>query len=167
MDLKQKFEEDKGFDVYAYRQEYAGASVNKDGFNDDYVEWLENKVKILSLSGVSQRSELLKAFLKNADDKGNIVLIESEQKCIEDFSLSFTDSDEEYEPYFGWCNVEGCENEGANVGCCWRETGYWTVCSKHASEYRAGKPQPKMQQKYIDKEATRLPDGTLPIVNEG
>jgi hypothetical protein len=87
MDLKQKFEEDKGFDVYAYRQEYAGASVNKYGFNDDYVEWLENKVKILSLSGVSQRSELLKAFLKNADDKGNIVLIESEQKCIEDFSL--------------------------------------------------------------------------------
>jgi len=87
MDLKQKFKEDKGFDVYAYRQECAGASVNKDGFNDDYVEWLENKVKILSLSGVSQRSELLKAFLKNADDKGNIVLIESEQKCIEDFSL--------------------------------------------------------------------------------
>jgi len=33
MDLKQKFEEDKGFDVYAYRQEYAGASVNKDGFS--------------------------------------------------------------------------------------------------------------------------------------
>ena len=87
MDLKQKFEEDKGFDVYAYRQKYAGANVNKDGFNDAYVEWLENKVKILSLSGVSQRSELLKAFLKNADDKGNIVLIESEQKCIEDFSL--------------------------------------------------------------------------------
>ena len=87
MDLKQKFKKDKGFDVYAYRQEYAGARVNKDGFNDSYVEWLENKVKILSLSGVSQRSELLKAFLKNADDKGNIVLIESEQKCIEDFSL--------------------------------------------------------------------------------
>ena len=87
MDLKQKFKKDKGFDVYAYRQEYAGANVNKDGFNDSYVEWLENKVKILSLSGVSQRSELLKAFLKNADDKGNIVLIESEQKCIEDFSL--------------------------------------------------------------------------------
>ena len=84
-----------------------------------------------------------------------------------DVSVSLTDSDEEYEPYFGWCNVEGCENEGANGGCCWRETGYWTVCSKHASEYRAGKPQPKMQQKYIDKEATRLPDGTLPIVNEG
>lgn len=74
MDLKQKFEEDKGFDVYAYRQEYAGASVNKDGFNDDYVEWLESKVKILSLSGVSQRSDLLKAFLKNADDKGNIAI---------------------------------------------------------------------------------------------
>jgi len=81
-------------------------------------------------------------------------------------SLSLTDSDDEYEPYFGWCNVEGCENEGANGGGCWPETGYWTVCSKHAAEYRAGQPQPKMQQKYIDKEATRLPDGTLPIGNE-
>ena len=80
--------------------------------------------------------------------------------------LSLTDSDEEYEPYFGWCNVEGCENEGANGGGCWPETGYWTVCSKHAAEYRAGQPQPKMQQKYIDKEATRLPDGTLPVGNE-
>ncbi len=87
MELRKKFEEEKGFNVYAYRQEYAGASVEKDGFNDDYVEWLESKVKIFSLSGVSQRSELLKAFLKNADDKGNIVLIESEQKTIEDFCL--------------------------------------------------------------------------------
>ncbi len=87
MELRKKFEEEKGYNVYAYRQEYAGASVEEDGFNDDYVEWLESKVKILSLSGVSQRSELLKAFIKDADNKGNIVLIESEQKCIEDFSL--------------------------------------------------------------------------------
>ena len=87
MELREKFEEEKGFNVYAYRQEYAGASVEKDGFNDDYVEWLESKVKIFSLSGVSQRSELLKEFLKNADDKGNIVLIESEEKTINDFYL--------------------------------------------------------------------------------
>jgi len=70
MDLKQKFEEDKGFDVYAYRQEYAGASVNKDGFNDDYVEWLESKVKILSSSGVSQQRELLNAFQKHYQSDG-------------------------------------------------------------------------------------------------
>lgn len=61
-------------------------------------------------------------------------------------SLSLTDSEEEYEPYFGWCNVEGCEREGANGGGCWRETGYWTVCSKHSQEYREGKPQPPMKQ---------------------
>jgi len=87
MELREKFEKEKGHNVYAYRQEYAGANVEEDGFNDGYVEWLESKVKIFYLSGVSQRSELLKAFLKDADDKGNIVLIESEQKCIEDFSL--------------------------------------------------------------------------------
>lgn len=49
------------------------------------------------------------------------------------------------EPYFGWCNVEGCKNEGANGGACWRDTGYWTVCSKHSQGYREGKPQPKMK----------------------
>ncbi len=101
------------------------------------------------------------------DEIDNVLFDAVVQKSTSNYQCPKTDSDEEYEPYFGWCNVEGCENEGANGGCCWRETGYWTVCCKHASEYRAGKPQPKMQQKYIDKEATRLPDGTLPIVNEG
>lgn len=66
------------------------------------------------------------------------------------------------EPYFGWCNVDGCENEGSSGGIAWRETGYWTVCYKHSADYRAGKPQPKMKQKYIDREKSRLPDGTLP-----
>jgi len=68
-----------------------------------------------------------------------------------------------YEPYFGWCNVEGCENEGCSGGNAWRETGYWTVCYKHADDFRNGKPQPKMQQKYIDKEKSRDPKtGYLP-----
>ena len=97
---------------------------------------------------------------KKDTSKGGLYLVENTAEIMELIN------DEEYEPYFGWCNVEGCENEGANGGNCWPETGYWTVCSKHAAEYRAGQPQPKMQQKYIDKEATRLPDGTLPVVNE-
>jgi hypothetical protein len=80
-------------------------------------------------------------------------------------SLSLTDSEEESEPYFGWCNVEGCEREGANGGNCWRDTGYWTVCSKHAQEYREGKPQPPMKQWAIDREKRRGADGVL--VNEG
>jgi len=68
---------------------------------------------------------------------------------------------ETYEPYFGWCNVEECENEGANGGCCWSETGYWTVCSKHASDYREGLPQPQMKQSAIDREKKRGADGVL------
>jgi hypothetical protein len=115
----------------------------------------------------SDMKEEIGRILRRRFTRGDIQTATNELLDLFNVSLSLTDSDEEYEPYFGWCNVEGCENEGANGGCCWRETGYWTVCSKHASEYRAGKPQPKMQQKYIDKEATRLPDGTLPIVNEG
>lgn len=87
MELREKYEKENGHNVYVYRQDYPGARPYQDGFNDEYVEWLESKVKNLSLCAVSQRSELLKSFLKNADDKGNIVLIESEQKCIEDFSL--------------------------------------------------------------------------------
>lgn len=62
---------------------------------------------------------------------------------------------EESEPYFGWCNVEGCEMEGSCGGSCWRESGYWTICSKHSQDFRDGKPQPKMKKSAIDKEATR------------
>ncbi len=87
MELREKFKKETGDSVMAYRQDYGGQTPYEDGFNDEYVEWLESKVKNLSLCAVSQRSELLKAFLKDADNKGNIVLIESEQKCIEDFSL--------------------------------------------------------------------------------
>ena len=70
------------------------------------------------------------------------------------------------EPYFGWCNVEGCEGKGCSGGNAWRETGYWTVCYKHSADYREGKPQPKMKQKYIDREKSRLPDGTLPVARQ-
>ena len=66
------------------------------------------------------------------------------------------------EPYFGWCDVDGCENEGCSGGMAWRDTGYWTVCSKHSQMNREGKKQPKMKQTAIDKEKTRKPDGTLP-----
>lgn len=60
-----------------------------------------------------------------------------------------------YEPYFGWCDVSGCKNEGCNGGGCWRETGYWTVCSKHSASYRAGDPQPKMKRGAIKREKGR------------
>lgn len=73
-----------------------------------------------------------------------------------------TPDEQDYEPYFGWCNVEGCENEGCSGGNAWRETGYWTVCYKHSADYREGKPQPKMKQAAIDREASRGKDGCLP-----
>ncbi|HDY68758.1 hypothetical protein LCGC14_1228000 [marine sediment metagenome] len=59
------------------------------------------------------------------------------------------------EPYFGWCNVEGCKNEGCSGGMAWRETGYWTVCSDHSQMHRNGESQPKMNQKAIEKEKSR------------
>jgi len=82
-------------------------------------------------------------------------------ECSQKFFDGMMEVFDEDEPYFGWCNVEGCQNEGANGGNCWRGTGYWTVCSKHASEYRAGKPQPKMKQSAIEREKRRGDDGIL------
>lgn len=54
MDLRKEFEKEKGNDCYAYRQDYAGGHQYKDGFNDDYVEWLESKVNNVVLDDVSK-----------------------------------------------------------------------------------------------------------------
>ena len=62
---------------------------------------------------------------------------------------------DDYEPYFGWCDVDGCENEGCSGGIAWRDTGYWTVCSKHSAEHRNGLEQPKMKQAAVYKESNR------------
>ena len=53
MDLRKQFEEEKGHDCYAYRQDYAGSHQYQDGFSDDYVEWLESKVNNVVLDDVS------------------------------------------------------------------------------------------------------------------
>lgn len=86
MDLREKFKKEKGFGVMAVRQDYAGQRPYEDGFCDEYVEWLEAKVKNLSISIVSQRSELLLAFLNDAEERMNIVMLESKEKTIDDFS---------------------------------------------------------------------------------
>ncbi len=77
----------------------------------------------------------------------------------------FAHPQKEDEPYFGFCDVEGCENEACSGGSAWRDTGYWRVCHKHAADYRNNKPQPKMKQSAIDRENTRGSDGALPIQN--
>jgi len=90
MELREKFEKEKGHNVYAYRQEYAGAKVEEDGFNDDYVEWLESKVKIFSLSSVSSCYAVF-------DEEDNIVqLYQTEDKAnkgMEEFKRSHEHTD--------------------------------------------------------------------------
>lgn len=86
MDLREKFKKEKGYGVMAVRQDYAGQRPYEDGFCDEYVEWLESKVKNLSISIVSQRSELLLAFLDDAEERMNIVMLEAKEKTIDDFS---------------------------------------------------------------------------------
>ena len=63
--------------------------------------------------------------------------------------------EENAEPYFNLCDVEGCENEECSGGRAWRETGYWSVCSDHSKDNREGRPQPKMKQASIDREKKR------------
>ena len=85
-------------------------------------------------------------------------------KCVQ---IADNLAEDSYEPYFGWCDVAGCELEGCSGGNAWRESGYWTVCYKHADDYRNGKPQPEMKQSAIDKENSRDPvTGYLPSPNE-
>jgi len=58
-------------------------------------------------------------------------------------------------PYFDWCDVYGCNSEGCSGGNAWRDTGYWTVCSKHSQSYRNGDKQPRMKILAIDRENSR------------
>lgn len=67
------------------------------------------------------------------------------------------------EIFTNYCDVQGCGIPAASGGNCWRETGYWSICSIHSQEHREGKPQPQMKQEAIEREASRLTDGTLPI----
>jgi len=64
---------------------------------------------------------------------------------------------EDKEPYMGWCEVDGCNNEGASGGCYWSSTGYWTICSKHGEDCRNGVPQPKMKVEAVEREKNRDP----------
>jgi hypothetical protein len=53
---------------------YNGSNIVYKTLIEIMAEEKNNTEKQLNLSGVSQRIELLKAFLKNADDKGNIAI---------------------------------------------------------------------------------------------
>lgn len=85
MELREKYEKENGHNVYAYRQDYAGARPYQDGFNDEYVEWLESKVKNLSLCAVSQRSELLLDYTKQLKKQGTLTSGQDEIKLVKKF----------------------------------------------------------------------------------
>jgi len=59
-------------------------------------------------------------------------------------------------PYWGICDVAKCPNEVCSQGCDWRDTGYWCVCSTHSRQHRDGKRRPKMKQRAIKREKSRL-----------
>ena len=77
--------------------------------------------------------------------------------------LDKSNDEQDNEPYFGWCDVDGCNNAGSSGGMGWRDTGYWTLCSIHFKDYHDKKPQPKMKDESIKRESTRDEDGRLPI----
>jgi len=55
------------------------------------------------------------------------------------------------------CDVEGCAEWVVSQGIAWEDTGYWLVCSEHATQARGNKPQPQMKQRAINREARRDP----------
>ena len=102
---------------------------------------------------------LIVAWLKSGDENATN-LAHSLAKYAKSKQCNLTDvgitlADEEYEPYFGWCDVDGCKNEGCSGGSAWRDTGYWTVCYKHSDEHRKGLEQPKMKQSSVERENKR------------
>lgn len=62
--------------------------------------------------------------------------------------------DERY-PYWGVCEVEGCDEESCGGGSGWRETGYWALCRDHHKMALAGSKQPQMKPEAVAREATR------------
>ncbi len=70
------------------------------------------------------------------------------------------------DPYWYWpqCDVKGCEGVSCNGGGCWRDTGYWTVCSEHSQMHRENKSQPQMKLSAIKREKARDKDGYLKLL---
>ena len=60
MNLREQFKKEMDYDCYAYRQDYAGAHQYQDGFNDEYVEQLEDK--ILQANNEPSHDESNKAY---------------------------------------------------------------------------------------------------------
>ena len=73
MDLRKEFEKETKDQLYYWFQEYSGASMEEHGFSEEYVEWLEAKVK--KLRKVPTSTQLLsdcKKRFKELEEKGNL-----------------------------------------------------------------------------------------------
>lgn len=94
-----------------------------------------------------------------------IVLRGENHKLRDDILQLKKENDVDPYSYYPQCDVEGCESVSCRGGGVWEETGYWSVCPEHSQEYREGKPQPKMKQSAIEREASRdKKTGFLPII---
>ena len=104
------------------------------------------------LKGVKEKDFL---YIKMQINKIDTLLYNKSKNNVVLSDVSNSLAVDDYEPYFGWCDVDGCENEGCSGGNAWRKTGYWTVCYKHADDFRKGLEQPKMKQTAIKRENKR------------
>ena len=64
-------------------------------------------------------------------------------------------------PYWGMCDVDGCDEESCSGGVCWFDTGYWSICHKHYQSYLDDDSQPKMEKLAIAREKSRDKKGMV------
>lgn len=57
------------------------------------------------------------------------------------------------------CDVVGCDNDPSCGGMYYRESGYWTLCMKHADDARKGLPA-MFKPEAIQREQNRKPNNT-------
>ena len=103
----------------------------------------------------------IEKLLKGCEHDGSYIpIIEVKRLMRECLLQSQIIPSDEHDPYWYWpqCDVSGCKGVSSSGGLHWRETGYWSICTKHGDMCRAGKPQPKMRKSTIDREVSRDPE---------
>ena len=111
---------------------------------DKYREALESMVWQFALRDIKNGKSILWSGCQSALEYAFEVLGWDDPKIIDDIDGSI-------------CDVEGCPGWVVAQGGMWADTGYWCLCDKHSSASREGKPQPRMKQRALDREAKRDP----------
>jgi hypothetical protein len=146
--LKQNFASDPRDEYGMFDNEYetvADEILALEQKESKSVDWLKAKFKTVELGEDADGNP----YFLGQDSNPEL------QRCI-DIAIEYAQQPQkveqeeekptEYIPYFGWCDVDKCENEGCCGGTGWRETGYWTLCTNHSRMAREGKKQPKMKR---------------------